>query len=86
MVNTMAPSEITRKCIICGRNLRIKLHENGEYTGGHFFGKIRIPVGDGENRSLGKHKVLDIEMEVVEWTGDHEEMEYWECEGCFNDE
>ncbi|MCK5774026.1 MAG: hypothetical protein KAH57_09600 [Thermoplasmata archaeon] len=80
----MTPSEIMRKCILCGRNLRIVLHESGEYTGGNFFRKVKLPVGDGENISLGKQKVL--EMEVVEWTGDHEEMEYWECEGCFNEE
>ncbi len=60
MVNPVTPSEIMRKCIICGRNLRIELHESGEYTGDHFFRKVRIPVGDGENRSLAPHSLLSI--------------------------
>ncbi len=67
------------------RNLKIFVDENGKYTGGHYFGKVKFPVGEGENRSLGKTNILDFEMEVVEWTGDHEEVEYWECDDCYNE-
>lgn len=81
----MKKEQILRRCIVCGKDLKILVDEKGEYTGGHYFGRVEFPVGDGENISLGKTNILDFEMEVVDWTGDHEEVEYWECEECFNE-
>ncbi|MFO8051687.1 MAG: hypothetical protein R6V01_08325 [Thermoplasmatota archaeon] len=82
----MTPELIERRCMVCGRGLIIELSENGEYTGGHYFGKVRFPVGEGEDRIVGKTRIDDMELDVVEWTGEHEEMEYWECHECFNEE
>ena len=82
----MDPSKIERKCIICGEDLKILINETREYAGGHYFGKVKFPVGEGENRYLGKTKILDLELKVIEWTGNHDEIEYWECESCFNEE
>ncbi|MGA1820094.1 MAG: hypothetical protein ACMUHU_03695 [Thermoplasmatota archaeon] len=82
----MAATEIERKCIVCGKKLSIQLKDNGEYSGGHYFGKIEIPVGPGEYRKVGRSKLLDMDFGVVEWTGEYLEEEYWECDACFHDE
>lgn len=82
----MTSGKVKTKCIVCGKELEITLFENGEYSGGHYFGKMELPVGEGENRILGKKDIGGMEVEVFEWTGDHEEMEYWECDDCFNEE
>lgn len=82
----MSITEIERKCIVCGKVLNISLMENGEYLGGHYFGKIRIPTGEGEYVKVGRSKILDFEIDVGEWTGEYREEEYWECDYCFHEE
>jgi len=82
----MTINEIERECIVCGRHLRISLENNGEYSGGHYFGKISIAVGEGEYRKVERSKLLDMEVDVVEWTGEEREEEYWECDDCFYEE
>ncbi|MBN1539754.1 MAG: hypothetical protein JW939_06380 [Candidatus Thermoplasmatota archaeon] len=78
--------EIERKCIVCGKRLKIGLLKDGSYTGGYYFGRITIPVGEGEHRKVGRSKIVDMEVDVVEWTGEHLETEYWECDECFHEE
>jgi len=82
----MTHTEIDRKCVVCGRSLKITLKDNGEYSGGHYFGKIEIPIGEGENKKVGTSNLLGMEVDVVEWTGDYREEEYWECDDCFHEE
>lgn len=77
---------IEGRCLVCGKKLRIELKGNGEYKGGHYFGILKIPVGEGEHEIIGKSKISDMEFDIVEWTGDYREEEYWECESCFNEE
>jgi len=73
-----------RQCGVCGKNLSIILKEDGSYSGGYYFGKIKLPTGKGEYINMGKKKILDSEFEVVKWTGEHKEIEYWECDKCYN--
>ena len=82
----MMISEIERKCIVCGNQLKIRLMENREYSGAHYFGRIEVPVGEGENKIIGKTRIMDLEMRIFEWTGEYIEEEYWECDKCFQKE
>jgi len=82
----MTISEIERKCIVCGKQMKIRLMDNGEYSGAHYFGKIEIPIGEGMYRKIGRSKLLNMAVDVVEWTGEFREEEYWECEKCFQEE
>jgi hypothetical protein len=42
---------------------------------------VSVPAeaSDGEYEKTGEWKGHD----VVEWTGDEETFEYWECDDCF---
>ena len=77
---------IIRKCIVCGKRLRITVEPNGHYSGGYYFGVVEFPIGKGEHKKIGTTKIFDKKIEVVEWTGRHEKIEYWECDACFNEE
>jgi hypothetical protein len=76
---------INKNCSIFGKAIIISLMENGEYTGGHYFGRLRSPCGEGEYVRIGTSKTLD-NVPVVEWTGSYHEGEYWECDDCFLDD
>jgi hypothetical protein len=81
----MSKDTITRKCVVCGKNFEITLLENSKYEGGHYFGKIEIPIGEGEHKVIGQSDILgkDKKVDVVEWTGESKEIEYWECDDCY---
>lgn len=74
---------IDRKCIVCGKELKIRLLDDSTYEGGHFFGRMELPVGDGEYKKMGKSDIFGKEIDLVEWTGKKEEVEYWECDDCY---
>ncbi len=38
--------EISRKCLVCGKKLKISVDEKGKYSGGHYFG----PLDDSEKK------------------------------------
>jgi hypothetical protein len=78
---------IQRKCVVCGKKLTIKIAHNGKYDKGHYFGVMKIPIkGTGKYVKTGKFKFGKMEGNVVKWTGKKKEVEYWECEKCFNEE
>ncbi|KXB05491.1 hypothetical protein AKJ51_04990 [candidate division MSBL1 archaeon SCGC-AAA382A20] len=61
----------------------------GERQGKHYFGTIEIPRGKGEHIKVGETTfgdVLNTPMDVVKWTGEKEQVEYFECEKCFKGE
>ena len=74
--------EIIRNCIVCSKELRIIVHEDSTYEGGYFFGRMKYPVGNGEHRKIGTTDMFGKKADVVKWTGDDGELEYWECENC----
>ena len=75
---------IERKCVVCGRKIIIRLKERGKYTGGHFFGKISIPIdGTGKYKTAGSMMLAGEKVKVVKWTGKEKKIEYWECGKCF---
>ena len=76
---------IERICAVCGKKLNIISYENHSYEGGHYFGKIEIPV------DWNSYKIIDDNYEIYpgwkvpifEWTCECAEEEYWECDDCY---
>jgi len=76
--------KIKRKCSICGKGISVILHGR-KYDNGHYFGKIKIPVGPGEHKKIRTTKIGRHKFDVVKWTGKEKEVEYWECNKCFEE-
>jgi len=74
-----------RKCLVCGKRLKIAVGADHSYTGGHYFGVMELPVGKGKYIELGERKICGRKLEVVKWTGKHKKVEYWECEKCYHE-
>jgi NADPH-dependent 2,4-dienoyl-CoA reductase/sulfur reductase-like enzyme len=72
---------IERDCTDCGKTIEVTVYEDDSYDGGQYFGEVSVPAeaSDGEYEKTGEWKGHD----VVEWTGDEETFEYWECDDCF---
>ena len=81
----MVTKNIIRNCLVCGKELRITVYDDRTYEGGHFFGNLKLPVGNGENRIVGESDILGKgkKVKILEWTGECEEVEYWECDECY---
>ena len=78
--------KISRKCTVCGKSIRITLYRDGHYRNGHYFNKLKIPIeGTGEYKKVGTNKIGKHKINVVKWTGKEKEIEYWECNDCFNE-
>lgn len=77
---------IIRKCVSCGKKISINiLNKKGHYDKGHYFGKMKIPVGKGEYKKIKTDKLFNKKVDVVEWTGRKKEVEYWECNDCYEE-
>jgi len=76
---------IRRRCLVCGKHMRINLWKNGKYDEGHYFGKVEVPVGKGEYRKVGARKLGENEIGIVKWSGKKAKIEYWECNDCFKE-
>ncbi|MCK4491103.1 MAG: hypothetical protein KAU03_00660 [Candidatus Altiarchaeales archaeon] len=75
-----------RRCAVCGKKIKINVDENGRYDNGHYFGKLKLPIkGTGEYKKVGTTKLLKKQVQVVEWTGKEKEIEYWECNKCYEE-
>lgn len=74
---------MVRKCLVCGNKIKIKLDEKRHYDNGHYFGKMELPVGKGEYKKIGTSKIFGKKIDVAEWTGKKEKVEYWECNECY---
>lgn len=75
---------INRKCVVCDKNIRITLNKNGYYNNGHYFDKLKVPIrSTGEYKRVGTSKLFDEKVNVVKWTGKEKEVEYWECNKCY---
>ncbi len=76
---------INRKCIVCLGKLRIKVYEDKHYKGGHYFNKMKVPIGKGEYKQISTTKLGRRKIKVVKWTGKEKEIEYWECNKCYEE-
>lgn len=78
--------EIKRNCVVCGKEMDIRIDKRGRYNPGHYFGKRRIPIkGTGKYIEIGKSKVIKG-ARIVKWTGKEKEVEHWECNKCYKKE
>lgn len=75
-----------RKCAVCGKRIRINVDKKGHYSDGQYFGKTRIPIGKGKWAKVGTSALLGKKVNVVKWTGKEKEIEYWECNKCYEKE
>ena len=76
--------KMKRKCSLCGKSISVTL-VNRRYYNGHYFGKVKIPVGKGKNKKVGTVKFGKHKYDVVKWTGKHNKFEYWECNECYQE-
>ncbi|MBS3057313.1 MAG: hypothetical protein J4415_01655 [Candidatus Diapherotrites archaeon] len=82
----MQGRNIKRKCLVCGRQINLFLYKNGKYSAGHYFGKLKPPIkGTGEYKKIAMTKIGTKKYPVVKWTGKEKELEYWECDKCFDE-
>tara|TARA_Y100000034_G_C6894699_1_gene412284 strand:+ start:867 stop:1256 length:390 start_codon:yes stop_codon:yes gene_type:complete len=82
---TKSKRTISRKCVVCGKRIKIIVYKDGHYNNGHYFNKLKIPIGKGQNKKVGTTKVLGKTIDVVKWTGKEKEVEYWECNKCYEE-
>ena len=73
---------LKRKCLICGKEIKIRLNKDKTYSGGNYFGKIKLPLGKGKYFRVGKTNLLGKDIGVVKQNGKEKEVEYWECDKC----
>lgn len=76
---------IKRKCLDCGKQLKIKVYPDKHYHGGHYFSTLNVPVGKGEYKEVSKSKLFGKKVSVVKWTGKNKKVEHWECNKCFKE-
>ena len=80
------PKQITRKCVCCGRQMKIQLNKDRKYSGGHYFGKVSLPIkGTGKNIITRTCRIRGKEFETFKWTGKETKVEYWECNKCYKE-
>ena len=83
MFDKMKNKIIKRKCVVCSKNLNIKLYESRHYKGGHYFGKMEFY---NKYRKTGKmSKILGFRAGIIKGVGKPKLVEYWECDKCFRD-
>jgi hypothetical protein len=77
--------KMNRKCAVCGKKIRITLYKDGHYINGNYFNKIKIPIGKGEYKKIRTSKLFGKKVDIVKWNGKEKEVEYWECNKCFEE-
>lgn len=73
---------IERTCTVCGSDIEIAVAENGTYEGAHYLGTFDIPADDAEVVDRYESDVIE-DVEVVEHS-EYDEIELWECDGCYS--
>ena len=79
---TKSKRTISRKCVVCGKRIKIIVYKDGHYNNGHYFNKLKIPIGKGQNKKVGTTKVLGKTIDVVKWTGKEKERNVWRSQNC----
>ena len=76
---------IYRKCLVCGKKIRVIVYKDKFYTGAHYFRKMKIPIGPGEYKKVKTTKLFGKKINVVKWVGKEKNIEYWECNKCYEE-
>lgn len=81
----MQNRKIKRKCVGCGKYITVQL-KGKKPLNAHYFGIVKVPVGKGEYIKTGKTIMIGkIEVGESRWTGKMREVEWWECEKCYEE-
>lgn len=67
-------SRINRRCVICGRHIRVIVYEDGSYRGGQYFGEM-------PELAMRKRPREYDDPVIAEDIWRHSD-EYWECPAC----
>ncbi len=81
--------QIVKQCIVCGKSIKINVDEKGNYDAGHYFGVVEFPIGKGKYKNICTSSILKIGrtlVQVAEWIGNKEKVEYWECNKCYTED
>jgi len=74
---------LLRRCLVCGKQIRVRIYPDGHYLNGQFFKKLKVPIGQGHYKEIGKTRFGKSRFKVVKWIGKEKEIEYWECNACY---
>ncbi|MBU0662852.1 MAG: hypothetical protein ABH854_00930 [Candidatus Diapherotrites archaeon] len=86
MKKKLRKRKLKRMCLVCGKKIYTTVFENGRYTNSHYFGVLKLPIeGTGEYIKTGTTKFGKTKADVVKWTGKEKELEYWECDSCYEE-
>ncbi|PCH67161.1 MAG: hypothetical protein COC01_06435 [Bacteroidetes bacterium] len=76
----------TKTCTVCGATINVVIKKDNSYEGGNYFGTAEEPIkGTGKWVNKGKATIGGITADVTDWTGEVNEIEYWECDECYSE-
>lgn len=64
---------VNRRCVICGKHIKVTVFEDGRYRGGEYFGNM-------PELAIRKHRDYG-DAAITEEIWRHA-SEYWECPAC----
>ena len=80
---------LNRNCIVCGEELEVKIDDKTRkiLTKGIFYAKMKLPANDAKVIKEWEEDVFGNgeKFKVVKYDK-YEEMEYWECPKCCEDD
>ncbi len=81
-------NRMKKQCVICGAELKVILHTDRSYRGGHYFGKIPMHRKREVLHAIkaGTHNVQRGSYTLNVLNRDpksYGEYEYWECPKCY---
>lgn len=86
--NTAAARRLVKRCVVCGRSMKIILYRGGTYRGGHYFGKIpryrKRETQKALKAGTRKSKLGTMTIQVLKQSPKpYAYVEYWECPKCY---
>ena len=74
---------LKRRCLVCGKKIIIELNSDGAYSGGCYFGKLDVPdTKNWKRRVIGRSKIGNMDVKVVNSPPVKKIIEHWECKDC----
>lgn len=81
-------NRINKRCVCCGRKIKVILYKDGTYRGGHYFGKFPLYTKEELEKACKagtvKEKIGGLELNVLKKEPKpYDYAEYWECPKCY---
>lgn len=79
---------LSKRCVVCGKGMRVFHYADGAYRGGHYFGEIPLyskkEMGKAAKSGTHKVKIGGWTMDVMNYDPKpYGHTEYWECPKCY---